>query len=244
MTARSSFIDGDPDSDLERRDAVRSLNGPPPLALAARGSSLSEVWPSLRLKTQMVPQDPGRRSGGRASHGATRKRTVTGHFQLNLRLSATASAARPRPGSPAAGPNRNRPRFGQARPRRLFAACRSARLQHGPAPLPRVPTFAASTFRAAPLPQRRDRPGGPPCSASARMCAAGDPPLKGRTSTGSRSAVHYVFLLHQEEAERPQHASNPPAPVYATLIRIRPAEAVPRPAPARRAVASSRRPLY
>ena len=98
MTARSSFIDGDPDSKLERRDAVRSLNGPPPLALAARGSSLSEVWPSLRLKTQMVPQDPGRRSGGRASHGATRKRTVTGHFQLNLRLSATASAARPRPG--------------------------------------------------------------------------------------------------------------------------------------------------
>ena len=142
------------------------------------------------------------------------------------------------------GPIRNRNRFGQARPRRLFAACRSARLQHGPAPLPRVPTFAASTFRAAPLPQRRDRPGGPPCSASARMCAAGDPPLKGRTSTGSRSAVHYVFLLHQEEAERPQHASNPPAPVYATLIRIRPAEAVPRPAPARRAVASSRRPLY
>ena len=119
------------------------------------------------------------------------------------------------PTPPAAGPARFGTGPDSGRP--VPAVSSPLVTRHRPAPPPRVPTVAASISRSA-LPsvapgQARPSGSGPPCSASARPSA---------------------------RVCAPSSTSTPLAPAYATPLRIRPAQAVTRPAPARRAVASSR----
>ena len=118
-------------------------------------------------------------------------------------------------------------------------------------PRPAAPRLHRPRFdlpcRPASVAPRQARPSGsePPCSASARpsarVCARSSASTPLERSPIDGQSLGYVFSFMRRKLCAPSSASTPLAPAYATLLRVRPAEAVPRPTPARRAVASSRR---
>ena len=122
------------------------------------------------------------------------------------------------PHAPCCKPNKLRNRFRQARPRRLFAACRSTRLPHRPAPPPRLCSLAASrprppprpTLTAPPEPTRHGKPRGGGADASSRprhRRLARHPPPQPRPAPppepcGSDKVDISAILLRREQKDR------------------------------------------